>query len=139
MILHSEEVSAMRWWVLASLFVTVSAVEIGCGQSNTTASAGRTASATSSGSSVSNPSCTLSGTFRHDTAGVGNATIQFTPLGRGRFRAVETGLGDFTGTATFVGSTLRIEWTTEGASGVYTWSMDDTCNRGEGQLVFTSG
>ncbi len=84
--------------------------------------------------------CPPSGGYRHRTDGVGDARIDLTPQPDGTFRATESGLANFNGVATFTPPTLSIRFTTaNGFAGVYTWTLDASCSRGQGQLVFTAG
>lgn len=84
--------------------------------------------------------CPPSGSYRHRTDGVGDARIDLAPQPDGTFRATESGLANFNGVATFTPPTLSIRFTTNnGFAGVYTWTLDASCSRGEGQLVFTAG
>lgn len=83
--------------------------------------------------------CDVSGAWRHTTDGA-TATWTFTPLGGGRYQAQEQGLGNATGTAVLVGTSLRVEWTTsDGGAGVFQWNLDPNCLSGRGTVTFTRG
>ncbi len=81
----------------------------------------------------------VGGAWEQSTEGVGTSTWNFTPVGRGRYRALEQGLGGATGTAILTGRTLRIEFKWAGGAGVYEWTLNAEGNSGNGKLTFTSG
>src|SRR5262245_23755897 len=104
------------------------------------AACGSTAKTATTPAVPNGPSCALTGTYKHVTADAGEATIKFTPSGPNAWKAVETGLGNFTGEAKLDGSTLRVDWKTEnGFAGNYVWTLDASCAAGEGTLTFTEG
>jgi hypothetical protein len=79
--------------------------------------------------------CTMVGTWVQETEG-GIPTTSWTITADGKAR--EVGGGNATGTATFTGRKLHIEWTTrDGYAGYYEWNLDEDCTSGKGNLVFT--
>ena len=63
----------------------------------------------------------------------------FTPLGDGRFSAVERGLGNATGVATLVGNRLHIDFTWAAGAGFYDVDLNADGTYGTGRFLITQG
>jgi len=84
--------------------------------------------------------CAIEGAWQNTTPDVGASTITIARQGDGSYKATESGMGNFDGTATFKGHALRVDFKTgAGYAGWYEWTLDDSCSGGEGKLVFTAG
>lgn len=80
--------------------------------------------------------CSMEGSWTQYAAGLGRSTWHVTSDGK----AIESGLGASTGTASMTKNVMRIEWSnSNGWSGYYEWTMDADCQKGTGTLVFKSG
>lgn len=71
----------------------------------------------------------ISGVWVH---GPGGETWTFTPQGDGRYKAVEKGFANATGTATVRGNVIHIEYTIRGGTGTYDITLEPSGTRGEG-------
>lgn len=83
--------------------------------------------------------CNIVGRWRQTTPGVSTSIWTFTHLSGNRYRAVETGSGNATGTAVLTGNRLRLDASTRTLSGYYIWTIGPNCRIGNGRLVFTRG
>lgn len=83
--------------------------------------------------------CNIVGRWRQTTPGVSTSIWTFTHLSGNRYRAVETGSGNATGTAVLTGNQLRLDASTPTLAGYYIWTIGPNCNVGNGRLVFTRG
>lgn len=80
--------------------------------------------------------CSIEGSWTQYATGLGRSTWHVTSDGK----AIESGLGASTGTASMTKNVMRIEWSNpNGWSGYYEWTMDAECRTGSGTLVFKSG
>lgn len=84
------------------------------------------------------PIADLSGTWTHDSVGVGGtSTFVFTHKGGGRYTFTESGLGNVKGTASLIGRTLTMEWTEGEYSGSHRYTLDEKFAVGRGTLTWT--
>lgn len=77
--------------------------------------------------------CTLAGRWSNRVEGLGPSTWTISADGK----AVESGLGDVTGTAMLSGNKLTIRWEKDEYAGVYEWSLGTDCTSGTGTLTWT--
>jgi hypothetical protein len=93
------------------------------------------------GATTSSPASTsldLAGAWRSNARDLGVSTWRFEPLGGGRYRAVNEGLGSATGTATLTGARARVDWqTVDRWSGYIELTLDPSGSQATGSTSVT--
>ncbi len=81
----------------------------------------------------------LSGVWSQQSGNSGSSRWVLKRRNDGTYDAHEEGLGNARGTATYDGTSLKIEWSAGTWSGYYQWFINQDCRGGSGNLVFTEG
>lgn len=81
----------------------------------------------------------ISGKWKCTVQRLGTSTWIFTPLGNGRYSAVEHGMGNATGLVQFNGTQITLNFTTGPTKGYYIWVFGYSTSYASGTLEFTEG
>lgn len=85
------------------------------------------------------PACDLSGRWRMEGDRLGRSTWVFEADGPGRYKAVETGLDNATGTVTVTGLRVEMDWRAANLFGYTRLMLDPGCKEAWGIILVSTG